>query len=388
LSFVFLGLFVAAGIFGSQEPAENIVPTLFWLLIWIAVPLSCGLLGDWTGRLNPYLHIARIADSSKLRGAVLSRKEAFGWPACLGWWPAVGLFFVLACGELIYNQTATLPAVTAIGAALYFVVSALMGMLYGTEWVKRGEVFSVLFATWGKLGWFRFGSPGKQGFAGGLYGLPFERTTSRIVFVILLLVSVGFDGLLATPLWNHFAHSLPAVIGFGTSGYLLFMTVIFAVIAVIFTAVFYTFAAAVASVGAYAKTTPRATLTGLLPSLLPISFGYLLAHNIEYLVVNGQLLFPLVGNPIGKESWPIHLGFPFNDTYEVNPHLLPSSFYWYLSVGIIVAVHIIAVVLAHRHLAHATRDAVKARRSEFPWMMAMVAYTMLSLWLLAQPLVK
>lgn len=29
-----------------------------------------------------------------------------------------------------------------------------------------------------------------------------------------------------------------------------------------------------------------------------------------------------------------------------------------------------------------------ARRSDYPWLVAMVAYTMLSLWLLAQPLVK
>ncbi|TME47037.1 MAG: hypothetical protein E6I55_06625, partial [Chloroflexi bacterium] len=37
---------VVAGWTGSQEVAENIVPTAFWLLIWIAVPISCGLLGD------------------------------------------------------------------------------------------------------------------------------------------------------------------------------------------------------------------------------------------------------------------------------------------------------------------------------------------------------
>src|SRR5579871_2218119 len=43
ISFIIFGLFVAAGIFGSQEIPENIVPTLFWLYIWIAVPLSCGV---------------------------------------------------------------------------------------------------------------------------------------------------------------------------------------------------------------------------------------------------------------------------------------------------------------------------------------------------------
>jgi FtsH-binding integral membrane protein len=82
------------------------------------------------------------------------------------------------------------------------------------------------------------------------------------------------------------------------------------------------------------------------------------------------------------------LPYPFNDSYELNSRFLPSAFYWYVSVGLIILVHVVAVVLAHRHLSGATSDQPRARRSEYPWVVAMVAYTMLSLWLLAQPLVK
>jgi hypothetical protein len=49
---------------------------------------------------------------------------------------------------------------------------------------------------------------------------------------------------------------------------------------------------------------------------------------------------------------------------------------------------VIAVFLAHQHLGSMTKDEFRARRSEYPWVVAMVLYTMLSLWLLAQPLVK
>jgi dolichyl-phosphate-mannose--protein O-mannosyl transferase len=79
---------------------------------------------------------------------------------------------------------------------------------------------------------------------------------------------------------------------------------------------------------------------------------------------------------------------PFNDSFEPHIHLLPSAFYWYFAVIIIVIVHIIAVILAHRHLGAATPNINRARRSEYPWIVAMIAYTMFSLWLLAQPLVK
>jgi hypothetical protein len=129
-------------------------------------------------------------------------------------------------------------------------------------------------------------------------------------------------------------------------------------------------------------------LAGLLPSLVPIAFGYLVSHYLSYLLVNGQLLFPLLGNPTGLESWPLTLPYPFNDDYDPDPGLLPGSFYWYVAVVVIVAVHIAAVILANRRLAAVARDEQLARRSEYPWLIAMVGYTCLSLWLLAQPFVE
>jgi hypothetical protein len=136
------------------------------------------------------------------------------------------------------------------------------------------------------------------------------------------------------------------------------------------------------------RTGPRTSFAALLPSMVPIAFGYLFAHNFEYLVLNSQLLFPLIGNPPGLESWPIHLPFPFNDSFEPHLHVLPSSFYWYAAVVVIVAVHVAAVVIAHRHLVAVAQDERLERRSELPWLVAMVGYTCLSLWLLAQPLTE
>ena len=61
---------------------------------------------------------------------------------------------------------------------------------------------------------------------------------------------------------------------------------------------------------------------------------------------------------------------------------------WYIQVVLIIFVHVVAVVQAHRFLGRAARNVVAARRSEWPWIVAMVGYTMTSLWLLAQPLVE
>jgi hypothetical protein len=382
---VFAGLIVA-GVIGAQEPAENILPTVFWLLIWIAVPLSCGLIGDWTTSVNPFAALARLADSDRVRAALLGSSRPIAWPRWLGWWPPVVAFFVIACGELIYNQTATLPAVTASALLVWAVISAAMGLLFGAQaWLGRGEVFSVLFATWGRLGFFRFGAPGRRGFAGGVH-VPFEPVTSRLVFVLMLLVSVSFDGLISTPTWQTVNLHMNALAGRNTVAVDGMTTLAFLALSLVTLLVFGAFAVAVARAGGHGSSFATA-LAGLLPSLLPIAFGYLLAHNLEYLATNGQLLIPLLGNPTGLEGWQ-WLPPPFTDDYEANTHLLPSAVYWYTSVAVIVLVHIAAVVLAHRHLATTGQTRQQARRSEYPWLVAMVCYTMVSLWLLAQPLVE
>jgi hypothetical protein len=371
------------GFAGSQVVAENILPTVFWLLVWIAVPLACGLIGDWTRPFNPFAFLARLSDNARARRLVLAREDPLVWPARLGWWPAVAMYFLLACGELIFNLTATLPHVIATGIVFYGLISLTAGLVFGSSWLARGEVFSVLFSTWGRLGWFRFGAPGRRGPVGGLT-TPFDRDPSRIAFVLLLLISVNFDGLLATPRWATFER---VDLGFTTDGLHSLRLASFLLLAGLITIVFGIFAYSASRLGGHGVG-PGPALAGLLPSMLPIAFAYLLAHNLQYLLVNSQLLGPLIGNPVGKTSWPLHLRYPFNDTFEPRPAFLPSAFYWYVGVAAIVAAHVLAVVLAHRYLGRRAADQRTARASEYPWLVAMVGYTMFSLVLIAQPLTQ
>ena len=386
LSLLVLLFYVLVGLLGSQEVPENILPTTFWLVAWIIVPLTCGIIGDWTQLVNPFAALAKFCDRPALRRRVLSDERPIAWR--LGWWPAVALFFLTSCGELVYNLTATLPRVTASALAIYALVSAFCGLVFGPVWLERGEMFSVLFGTWGRLGLFRLGAKGRRGFAGGL-DVPFEPSTSRCAFVLLLLVSVNFDGLLATPQWaNHLERDTLKLTRLHPDKIDSFRTLSFLVLAALVALLFGSFAVwamrAVGQRGGF-----RASLAELLPSMLPIAFGYLVAHNLQYVLVNTQLLLPLIGNPTGLDSWPITLPYPFNDDFEPHPKFLPSAFYWYAAVLVIVVVHIVAVVIAHRHLTlRSNDDRTAARRGEYRWLVVMVAYTVLSLWLLAQPLVK
>ena len=365
-----------AGIAGTQELPENILPTVFWVYVWVVVPLLCGVLGDFTSGSNPFGYLAQLG--AQLGERLVPRHRA--WPKAIGWWPAVVLLALGTLAELVFNATTTLPRFIAWMFIGYGAFCLVMGAVFGAQaFRERGELFSVMLGTWGRLGYFRFGAPGKRGFAGGL-DQPFERTVGRSVFVLMLLVAISFDGILSTPQWTNLERRHFAVTD--VHGVEALRTATFLGLVVVLYAVFTLFSVGVGRFGARSLGVSD-TLSRLLPSLVPIAFGYLLAHYLQYVLTNGQLILPLLGAP-GGDGTNLHLPYPFNDSYEINLHLLPNTFYWYFDVAVIVIVHIAAVVLAHRALAREGGTERQARRAEYPWLLAMVAYTALSLWLLAQ----
>jgi hypothetical protein len=378
---VLVTLLVAyTGIAGMQETSENIAPLFFWVGLWIVVPMTAGVIGDWSRPVNPFANLARLGSSPGLRRRVLNRDQPLAWR--FGWWPAVVLFVALVLGELVFNLDATTPSFVGWTILLYGLACLFLGLLFGEGFLQRGEVFSGLFDAWGRLGYWRHGAPGRRGFTGGLE-VPFDTSPSRVVFVLLLLVSINFDGLLATPKWGSYERR---TLGTDEHGVEALRTGSLVVLVLVVLGVFCAFAYASARAGRFG-TGPVSSLAHLLPSLVPIAFGYLVAHYLQYVLVNGQLLFPLIGNP-GFEGWPIDLPDPFNDDYEVNVTTPSSRFYWYVAVVVIVAVHVIAVMLANRRLADRAPDTASARRAEYPWLVAMVAYTAFSLTLIAQPLTQ
>ena len=72
----------------------------------------------------------------------------------------------------------------------------------------------------------------------------------------------------------------------------------------------------------------------------------------------------------------------------VNIGIVNAKFVWYTSVVAIVTGHIIAVYLAHIIALRTFQSSRAALLSQIPMLVLMVCYTMLSLWILAQPVVE
>jgi hypothetical protein len=117
-------------------------------------------------------------------------------------------------------------------------------------------------------------------------------------------------------------------------------------------------------------------------SLIPIALAYNIAHFITLLLIQGQLIIPLASDPFGY-GWNL-LG---TEGYQINIGVINARILWYLSVGLIVVGHIMAVYLAHLISLRTFQDRATAISSQYPMLMLMVIYTVVSLWTIAQPIV-
>jgi hypothetical protein len=146
-------------------------------------------------------------------------------------------------------------------------------------------------------------------------------------------------------------------------------------------ALFLTMAGVMARIAGGPRLVPLAGLFVL--SLVPIAIAYHLAHYFSLLAVAGQFIIPLVSDPFGY-GWDL-----FGTTlYRIDIGIVDARFIWYLSVVAIVTGHMIAVWLAHLTASEVYPDGGAARRSQYPMLILMIGYTMLSLWILAQPIVE
>ena len=117
-------------------------------------------------------------------------------------------------------------------------------------------------------------------------------------------------------------------------------------------------------------------------TLVPIAVAYHLSHYFPLLLTAGQFIIPLLSDPFGY-GWNL-----FGTAgYKVDLGIVSPYVFWYSAVTIIVVGHIVAVVLAHGAALRMFGNRRDALLSQIPMMALMVAYTTLSLWILAQPIV-
>jgi hypothetical protein len=380
-----LALIVCAGLFGNQSTFKNIAPVAVWVVWWVGFSFICAFVGNVWRLINPWAALFDFAER-------LARPWPTGlslrlpYPRSLGAWPACALLLLFAWLELVVPGR-DVPRNIAIGIALYSVMTWAGFVAFGREaWLRGGEVFSVVFELFGrfapvqfthKSGWYWSLHP----FAAGLL-VRTPLVPSMTAFTLLLLGTVTVDGFMETPLWAEAVENLIGNPGKGVDARAyMFLQSALLVAGPLLLAVLYL--TAVALMARIART-GMAPLAGLFVlSLVPIAIAYHLAHYFSLLAIAGQFIIPLASDPFGY-GWDL-----FGTTlYRIDIGLVDARFTWYLAVAAIVIGHIIAVWIGHVTAYTVFHEANAARRSQYPMLVLMIGYTMLSLWILAQPIIE
>ncbi len=400
-------LIVIAGFIGTQNPFKNIAPTTIWVIWWVGMAYVSALIGDLWALINPLATIFRWAEAGwrAMTGRELSRN--LPWPKGWGMWPAVALFFAFAWCELVWAG-ADVPASLAITMTAYAGLTWLGMARFGRRtWLAHGEAFACVFGLLARFAptraTMRDGRP-EWRLRPYAVGLLTDRPVpvSLTCLALLVLATVSFDGFAETPAWKavvQWALVSPALSGLlfdlqgrGIGAVAVLTTAALIVVPMIFLGVFVAVCALMAAaVRVFVPDAPQGwrshgtlALAGLFVlTLVPIAIAYHLSHYLSFLAIAGQYAIPLVSDPFGF-GWDLF----GTKLYFINLAVVNARIVWIVSVAAIVTGHVLAVYLAHRMALRVFVDSRAALVSQVPMVALMVGYTMVSLWIIAQPIVS
>jgi len=377
---------IVTGFFGSPTAYYNPAEYLVWVYFWALLVVLSGAVGNLWDWVNPWIPLHAALD--RLSPSPLKPRPL---PKRLGIWPAVALYFLFAYLELA-SGVAAFPAAIAAVALAYSVLTVAGMLVFGRDpWLSHAEPFTLLFGIVGRFAPIETDKD-RRSRQQAVYLRPWGVGLLRdepaswdwIVFVILMLSTLAFDGLLATPFWRAiqpFFYKLGGQAP-GRTIALIALTGTFLLAFVLVMRLVMWFGwpegldrqPVLRTMGAFAFT------------LVPIALVYNAAHNYTYITIQAQLLIPLLADPLQK-GW--HL-LPLSPAagYRPNFAIASPAIVWYAQVVLIVLGHVIAVYLAHLRAGERFKRAVQVLQSQYPMLALMVLYTITSLWILAQPVTK
>ena len=412
---------ILGGLFGTERAALNPAPAAIYVAFWVGLSFFTALFGNLWALVNPWKVAWGFAESltaALAPGQMLSR--SLPYPQRWGPWPAVLVFAGFAVLETVIAGAA---GPRALGWILVgYTIYNFAGMyLFGRDpWLRNAEGFTVVYGFMSRFSITEVRVPtsycpdcstdgrcssgerdcvdcyecysatlrGEREFNLRPFCVGLNRlgivTTTVVCHVILLLSTVSFDGLSATPEWvifsTQFLLQLPKYGGYlanliGVVG----LPIVFGVLYVGTCRMMDILAGSRASDSPDIRSLARAFAF----SLLPIALAYHYAHFLGFLLINGQRFIVLASDPFG---WGWDLFGTANAI--INIGILSPIFIWYFSISAIVVGHIAGVYLAHVQAVRLYPDRSAALLSQVPMLVLMVCYTCVSLWIISRPIAE
>jgi len=351
-----LAAVLLAGWFGPADPLRNLAVLVVWAGWWAGFTATTYLGGNAWPVVNPWRTLAARLPS-------LDRPlPARAWPAAVG---LLGLVWLEVVGPVADD-----PRLLAAVVAAYTVVTLFGAAVVGPAcWFETVDPPSRVFRLYGAMapvareaGRLRLRLPGAGLVSHDLDG------RGGVAFVLALLWATTFDGLVTTPAWRGVAR---AVVDAGVPAAVLYPAVLVAG----FLAFLGVYRLAIRRVRARTETYLDEALLArrFAPPLVAIAAGYHLAHYLGYVLQLAPALVGALASPVAPPAPQV---------------LVLPDWFGGVEVAAVLLGHLLAIGVAHAVAFDLFPSRLQAIRSQYPLTAAMVGYTMVSLWIVAQPFVE
>ena len=391
LSSFILILLIYIGYYGDQGSLNNIINVFIWVWFWVGFAYLSVISGSIWPRLNPWFYSFTLLIKSlyKFKWAKRLKRKSIKEVSILG----VFLLTIFLWFAIIYPGR-EVPKNLSLFLVAYSLITFLGMFIYGrVRWFSYAEIFSIYFGMLGRIGIYKpFNNLNKSSlripFSGILMG---KGNIYSAIFIIIAVSSISFDGLLETNFWNNFklfiisiSFLIPIfkflVSVFGD------LHIILDTLGIIFMPMllFILFSVSCAKGLKYFKQdyNIKSLIIIFAPSLIPIAAAYHVAHYFSFLLIAGQLAFPLLSDPL-------NLGWDLFNTanYKINPFIINAKIGWSVILFSVIIGHIASIIISQKIAYTLVVNKKNAIKAHFPLSIFMILYTVFSLWILSEPII-
>lgn len=383
LSLIGVGFFVLvlySGFAGAQVASANFSVTFIYVAFWVGLPLASVLFGDVFRALSPWRSCARALAWLYRLLARRSPRAPFAYPSWLGVWPAVAWLVGFGWLELVYAYRDVPSTLAALSLGYFLVMLAGMTAFGIEEFGTRADGFSVYFSLLARLSAveFRGGELYRRRPLSAITSLPIQAGT--VTLICTVIGTTTFDGASNGGYWKELYPHISSIfgdLGLGVTpatelAYTLGLLACIGLVAGVF------HIGVLGMRGVSDLYTSTELTRKFAHTLVPIGFGYLVAHYFSLVIWQGQALGYLISDPLGNGANIIG-----TSGWQINYKIISFAAIWYVQVAALLAGHVGGLALAHDRALAIYEDPVEAVRSQY-WMLGvMVAFTSFGLWLLS-----
>ncbi|ELZ84817.1 hypothetical protein C453_12401 [Haloferax elongans ATCC BAA-1513] len=358
LGLALLGFIVYLGFTGPQAPTLNFAIIVTFAGLRAGYTMFTYLVGDTWRAVNPWRTVATLLPNGFVE-----------YPHKLGRWPAVAGILALVWVETAAGVTRQ-PNLLAMAVAGYSVLTLLGALLVGPDdWFDCADPVSVFLRFYGRVAPIRWND--EDGLSVRLPGMRLvtdDEVTdlADIAVAVVLVWELTFSGFVTTEqgaaaITAVVEAGLPALVVYGVlylGGFAAFLGL-------------YVLASHLTVRRIETFETPRALAVRFAPSLLAIAVGYHLAHYFAFSVSLSPMLVGALTAPLSPPANPVVLTLP--------------AWFGALNVVFVLLGHLLAVWVAHSQAYDTFPSRMQAIRSQLPFVVVMIFYTIVSLWLVSLP---